>query len=168
MPYAERTTVSADRTRGEIEALLARHGATAFLYARDDERRAQMIEFRLSGRRIRFILPMPDPAAREFARHSRGARSPEAARQLYDQAVRQRWRALLLVLKAKLEAVQSGIVTIEQEFLPHVLLPSGQTVGDWIAPQLSRVYATQQMPALLPGLEEPPAEVLALPAGDGR
>ena len=44
----------------------------------------------------------------------RGAR---ARQETHDQACRQRWRALLLVIKAKLEAVTAGISTVETEFL---------------------------------------------------
>ena len=48
---------------------------------------------------------------------------------------RQRWRALNLAIKAKLEAVESGIVTFDQEFLAHIVGPSGQTVKPLIALQ---------------------------------
>lgn len=46
--------------------------------------------------------------------------------------VRQRWRALLLTVKAKLEAVECGISTLEQEFLAFIVLPNSMTLGDWI------------------------------------
>ena len=65
--------------------------------------------------------------------------------------MRRLWRSMLLVIKAKLEAVNSGIVTIEQEFLAHIVLPDGSVVGDWAADQLKQVYGGGQMPALLPG-----------------
>jgi hypothetical protein len=35
-----------------------------------------------------------------------------------------RWRALLLMIKAKVEAVESGVVTFEDEWLAHFVLPS--------------------------------------------
>jgi hypothetical protein len=70
---------------------------------------------------------------------------------VYEQACRQRWRALLLIVKAKLEAVTAGISTVEREFLPDVVLPNGATVGEWVGPQIATVYARHEMPALLPG-----------------
>ena len=57
----------------------------------------------------------------------------------YDQACRQRWRALLLVIKAKLEAVTAGISTIETEFLANIVLPDNTIcVGEWMLPQIDR------------------------------
>lgn len=149
--YAERTTVSSDRSRAEIETTLRRYGATAFAYGWDGD--SAQIGFRLGSRAIRFNLPMPDRGADEF-RYTPGRRlrrSPDQWERAYEQAVRQRWRGLALVIKAKLEAVEAGIATLESEFLAHIALPSGATVGEWVAPQLDAVYGSGQMPALLPG-----------------
>jgi hypothetical protein len=46
---------------------------------------------------------------------------------------RRRWRAHVLLLKAKLEFIEGGDTTLETEFLTYAVLPSGQTVGDYIA-----------------------------------
>ena len=51
-----------------------------------------------------------------------------------EEACRQRCRALLLIIRAKLEAVESGITTLEIEFLANILLPDGGTVGQWLSP----------------------------------
>ena len=127
--YAEATTVSAEKSRGEIERILVRYGADKFHYGWEDG--AAMIAFRADGRAVRFILPMPDRSAREFCfTAGRGLeRSPADAERAYEQAVRQRWRALALCIKAKLEAVNAGIVTFDDEFLAHFLLPGGKTIG---------------------------------------
>ncbi len=149
--YAENTSVASDRSRAEIEQTLRRYGASAFAYGW--QAGSAHVMFEMAGRRIKFALPVPDPGAREFT-HTPGRgleRSRAAAEEAYEQAVRQRWRALALVIKAKLEAVEAGITTVEDEFLAHVALPSGQTVGEWVAPQLAEVYGRGEMPALLPG-----------------
>ena len=149
--YAESTHVPSDRSRSEIERTLRRYGATAFAYGWQEG--AAQLMFEMANRRIRFTLPLPDPDADEFrltpsGKYERTAKGQEEA---YEQAVRQRWRALALVIKAKLEAVEAGISTVEDEFLSHVALPAGGTVGEWMKPRLDEVYATGQMPALLPG-----------------
>lgn len=105
--------------------------------------------FRLSGRVIRFILELPDPDERRFTQHSRGARAPAAAEKEWEQACRQKWRALALVIKAKLEAVSAGITTVEDEFLAHTMLPNGQTFGDWAKPEVERAYSLGHMPTSL-------------------
>ena len=139
--YAESTTVPSDRSRAEIEKTLARYGATTFQYGWQQDRAA--IGFVMSGRQIRFILPLPDRDNPDFTRTPTGkSRTATAAEAAYEQAVRQRWRALALMVKAKLEAVASGIVTFEEEFLPHTVLPSGRTVAQEIMPAVESAYAT--------------------------
>ena len=148
--YAENTAVASDRSRSEIERTLRRYGASAFAYGWQGH--TAQIMFEMAGRRIKFGLPLPDPSSRDFTFTPTGReRSASAAEDAYEQAVRQRWRALALVIKAKLEAVEAGISTVEDEFLAHVALPAGGTVGEWMRPRLGEVYATGNMPALLPG-----------------
>lgn len=147
--YASETTVSQEKSRAEIEATLKRYGAASFMYA--SEPTAAMIGFRINERMVKFILAMPDPAAREFTHTpAKGQpRSPAEATKAWEQAGRQRWRALALVIKAKLEAVAAGITTIEDEFLAHTVLPDASTVGEFMKPQLAIAYETRQMPAAL-------------------
>lgn len=156
--YAERTEVTSSRSRDEIERTLTRYGATAFGYGWDTsgETPSATVMFEISTprgtRRVRFVLPMPDRSAAEFARTETGRpRSATAAAEAFDRASRQRWRALVLVIKAKLEAVEAGISTIEEEFLSFIMLPNGSTVGEWVQPQLATVYSNGSMPALMPG-----------------
>lgn len=148
--YAQQTTVSSDKSRTEIERILARYGADGFLYGWGDEK--AMIGFRMNGRQVKFLLPMPDRGDREFTHTpERGLmRSTAQAEAAYEQAVRQRWRALALVIKAKLEAVEAGITVFEDEFLAHIVLPDGQTVGQVMLPQIESAYRTGKMPPLLP------------------
>ena len=148
--YAESTQVSSDRSRAEIERTLRRYNASAFAYGWDQARAT--VAFEIAGRRILFRLPMPDPNAAEFTETPTGReRSANAAEQAYEQAVRQRWRALALVIKAKLEAVAAGITTVEQEFGMFIQLPDGSTVGEQVLPRIALAYETGQIPALLPG-----------------
>jgi hypothetical protein len=148
--YAERTEVSSDKSRTEIERTLRRYGASAFAYGWQGHEAQVMFE--LASRRIRFAIPMPDSSDRRFTETPTGReRSATAAEREYEQAVRQRWRALALVIKAKLEAVDAKISTVENEFLAHIVLPDGSTVGEWASPQLEVAYAASKMPALLPG-----------------
>ncbi|WFF07227.1 hypothetical protein O7622_01100 [Micromonospora sp. WMMD1076] len=149
--YAERTEVPSDRSRAEIERTLRRYGATQFAYGWD--RNNATIMFEIAERCVLFRLPLPDRNAAEFTMTKRPgvARTESAAENLYEQAVRQRWRALALVIKAKLEATAVGITTIEQEFLAHIVLPGGRTVGEHTAPAIAAAYAGGRVPALLPG-----------------
>lgn len=145
--YAANTSVSVENSRAEIERTLRRYKAESFAYATEGSR--AMVGFKIGGRAIRFWLEMPDPEHKDFTQHSRGRREPAAAERLWEQACRQKWRALALVIKAKLEAVSAGITTIEDEFLAHTILPSGETVGQWMQPQVDEAYRLGRMPTQL-------------------
>lgn len=153
MMYASETKVSPEKTRAEIDSTLQRYGATGFLYYARPER--AVIGFELGGRSIRFELAMPDPGLDCYTHTAGGKRrSPSSAAAAHGQAVRQRWRALLLVIKAKLEAVEAGIVEFDHEFLAHIVTPSGQTVGEVLAPQLEARLAGKGEGLLLPDYSE--------------
>lgn len=149
--YASQTKVSSERSKNEIERTLIRYGATEFMYGTKPD--WAVIAFKMVGRQIRFMLPLPNRKDAEFTEYERGQtiylRTDEAAAKLYEQAIRQKWRALALVIKAKLEAVESGITEFEDEFLAHIVLPNGQTMGEIAKPQIAHAYETGNMPPLL-------------------
>lgn len=132
MAFAEKTKVSVDQTRTEIERTLTRYGADRFAYF--SEASHATIVFEAQRRRIRFDLPIPEGADDKSA-----------------QARRQRWRALLLCIKAKLESVESKIETFEAAFLAHVVLPDGSTVGMHTHKTIEQAYSSGSMVPLLPG-----------------
>ena len=150
--YASQTSVSGDRSRSEIERTLKRYGADSFMYGTRGSTAA--VQFEVKGRRILFRLELPDPDSREYTHSSTGRvrRSTDQALEAWEQACRQRWRALALIVKAKLEAVEAGISSFELEFLPYTVLPNGGTVGEWALPQIALAYETGQMPPMLPML----------------
>lgn len=146
--YAAETQVSVEKSKAEIDAILRRYGATGFIQGWDQTQ--AVIGFMMNGKQVKFILPLPSQTAKEFTHSSRGMRSAGVAYGFWEQACRQRWRALALVIKAKLEAVAAGITVFEDEFLAHIVLPDGRTVGQLLKPQIERAYSDGNMPPLLP------------------
>lgn len=158
--YAEGTNVPVAKSRAEIESIVTRYGAQRFASMLEHGR--ALIMFEANQRRICFELPLPHQSAFKVRKvntshgHFREVeRSGIEIEKAWEQACRQRWRALALVIKAKLEAVEAGISEFEDEFLSHIVMPNGKTVGRWLKPQLAEVYETQKMPPMLT-------------AGDGR
>lgn len=149
--YAESTSVSVENSRAEIERTLRRYRADAFAYAMDGNRAGVM--FRMAARQIRFNLTMPDREEKVFTEYSQGRstfrRAEAEIDKRWEQACRQKWRALALVIKAKLEAVAAGITTVEDEFLAHTVLPDGSTMGQWAKPQIEEAYRVGHMPQML-------------------
>ena len=148
--YAANTNVSSELSRIEIEKTLIRYGAENFCYAMAQGK--AVIAFTMYGRQIKFILPLPTKD--EFQLTPTGRQRAENSQyEAWEQACRQRWRALNLVIKAKLEAVESGISMFEDEFMSNIILPDGGTVGDFMKPQIEQAYTQGIMPALIPMLE---------------
>lgn len=152
--FAKDTSVPVARSRGELEETLQRYGASAFANLIQEGKAAIMFE--AQGKRVMFELPLPKiedfatvTHTSEYRRDIVKERSPDQKHKAWEQACRQRWRALLLVVKAKLEAVETGITTFEDEFLAHIVLPDGKTVGKWMKPQLAEAYARGKMPPML-------------------
>lgn len=154
--YAQATTVPVEKSRMEIEQTLTRFGAEQFNYAHDHAQGKAMVQFCAKERQVRFMLTLPDKKDREFTLHKKGyqQRTPEAAYKLWEQACRQRWRALALCIKAKLAAVEAGITEFEDEFLAHIVLPGNRTVAHWLRPQLEQLSETGEMPRSLLALPD--------------
>ena len=148
--YAENTSVSASASRAEIEQTLTRYGATAFMYGW--EGRQAIVGFEINRRRYKIPVPLPDRNAREFTHTAaRGyLRSPKDADAAWEQACRQRWRATALKIKADLEWAECTAHPVESVLQPFTMLPNGNTVGNWMEPQIQLAYETGHMPPLLP------------------
>jgi hypothetical protein len=134
MTYAAKTEVPVGRSRDQIERILKRYGATGFAFGMEPSR--AMIGFQTADRRIKFILPVP--------------RGPHMSQKEYKQFERSRWRALLLSITAKLEAVQSGIESFDSAFMSYIVMPNGETMAEHSLPYIRQAYNTGKMPPLLP------------------
>jgi hypothetical protein len=146
--YAKDTEVPVEKSRAEIERLLSQHKCSKFLAGVDHDAHRATVQFQAHNRIVKFEIALPDPADPKYKtmKNSYLQRSAEGVRKVVAQEERTRWRALLLVIKAKLEAVESNIATFEDEFLAHVLLPNQQTVAEYIGPTVAQIYETGRMP----------------------
>ena len=152
MSFAEGTSVPIERSKAEIEGMLIRYGADQFVSGWGEQE--ARIQFRANGRNVRFVLPIPDKTEKRFTHQAKRAWRPRTqgeAVKAWEQELRRLWRALALVVKAKLEAVQSGIVGFEDEFMAHIVLPDGKTVAEHARPMIAAAYETGKVTALLPG-----------------
>lgn len=166
--YAAKTDVTVNRSREEIERTLTRFGATAFAYYADVGGKVA-IQFEIRSLRVLMRMQLPD--REPFRKDKRGyLRSDTAVERDWEQACRQRWRSLANGIKAKLALIDDGISTIEREFLPDLVLPTGETVGERIIPEVHQALRTGGLPALMPGTTRPEATIIELPerTGTGR
>ena len=152
--FASETTVPVSKSRAEIESTLIRYGATEFQTGW--KQGAAMIGFKVRDLYIRFILPLPSRTDKGIT-HKQGRygylvkRTESQIEQAYQQEERQRWRALLLTVKAKLEAVECQISTLEQEFLAFIVMPNQMTVGEFVIDRALPAIRAGSMPLMLTG-----------------
>jgi hypothetical protein len=142
--YAKDTEVPAEKSRAEIERTLGRYGADHFAYMVAPERAS--VAFRAGPNTVRLVVPLPEPSRVDGRNHVRSAKELAAAR---EAEARRRWRALALVVKAKLEAVESGLVTFEEEWFAYLVLPNGSTVFEQAAPLYRQALETGQVVPML-------------------
>jgi hypothetical protein len=132
--YAKNTTVPITRTKIQIQDLLTDWGIDEFFFGTSP--RGDGIGFKYENRVYKHNVPMPE-------------RKDMTDRQ-YEQAIRQRWRILYMSLKMKLEEIDSGGMSFEDQFLAMMCLPDGSTVGEFMTlpENIARLEKTE-MPKLL-------------------
>lgn len=126
--FAEDTKVPVGQTANEIKVRLRAAGADQIAVFEATE--ASAIMFKISGRMYRITVPIP-------------------AEDNHAQEERRAWRLLGLLIKSKLEAVREGATTVEREFLADAMLYNGQTVSEYVEPELRLAYEEGRMPKTL-------------------
>lgn len=146
--YAKNTSVAVAKSKAEIEKTLTRYGAKEFAYGCNAEK--AMIGFVFEKRTIRIEITLPDK--KEFEQSPAGRdRAESIIEKAWEQACRQKWRALAFIIKAKLEAIDSGIALLEDEFLAYTVLPGGSTIGQQLKGKIDKYIETGKLPSLLTG-----------------
>lgn len=127
--YAQGTTVPVDRSRGEITGILASHGVERMAWATEPE--GDMLQFELAGHAYRFRIARPTlEEVRERYTPYGWAHADQAG--AVDAEWRRRWRANVLLLKAKLEFADGETSTVMRELMPYALLRDGRTLEEAI------------------------------------
>lgn len=153
--YAAKTSVSIEKSQAEIQQTLGRYGVEDFgVLTRGG---VGSVVFAHKGLTIQINVPLPSRGERQFTMTETGRERSEAqAVKAWEQSCKSRWRALLLAIKAKLEAVEAGISSIEHEFMPFIVMPDGRLLHEHVTPKLAEYAESGEMPQLL-----------ALPEGRG-
>jgi hypothetical protein len=121
--------------------MLTDHGAYGFRCASEQGKAA--VAFSSDDRRFRLVLSLPGSEAPSSGR----AGSPLAqdgtppGSRTAQEVARRRWRQLSSLIRAKLEAVDSGIVTFDEEFFAYMVMPGGGTVFEASWPGIAAAYA---------------------------
>ena len=123
--FAEGTAVSVDSSRGEITGILAKHGVTRMAWASEPE--GDQLSFELAGHR--FLFRIARPTLTDIRRMYPNAYDEQKK---VEAEWRRRWRANVLLLKAKLEFAEGEASTVIRELMPYALLRDGRTLEEAI------------------------------------
>jgi hypothetical protein len=125
MRYAEGTRVEVESSRGEITGILAKHGVVEMGWQTGPE--GDRLMFKLKGRSYLFSIKKPTRA--EIATMYPNNRDPDAK---WWAEWRRRWRAQVLLIKAKMEFAEGEDTTVEREFMPYLIVKGGGTLAEWV------------------------------------
>jgi hypothetical protein len=145
MRFAEGTSVSMGKSRGEIDDLLRAWGCNGVSWLDDYEAGVVQLQFRWKREDLvylaRFTLRLPtEDELRARALDGRTKRFSQAKLDALRKANgQQEHRILLLWLKAAFNAVDAGIVDAAVLFLPFLVGQDGQTVADVAVPKLAKL-----------------------------
>ncbi len=142
--YAKGTTVEVARSRAEIDSLLTKNGASSVGILNDSDKSVAVVAFTIHGAKFRLEIPLPtmaevdkSPKPRQWFSWDEGKRLAWKRVDLV-QRERERWRAVLLLIKSKLEIVRIGLSSVEREFMADLVLPGGQRAEAFFAEAIRR------------------------------
>jgi hypothetical protein len=123
------TTVSADKTIGEIQSILAKAGARQIMHGYDANGNCTELSFRIHTKfgEIAFLLPANIEAVEKvlISHRVRHRFSRPGDR---EHATKVGWRILKDWVEAQIALIKTGMVSVEQVFLPFAQNAEGQTI----------------------------------------
>lgn len=152
--YAAKTVVTVSQSQQHIKRVLERYEVEAWttgtVTGKDGSPPRSFIGFQVDSRPYRVELRMPD--REKFSFTKTGARkSPTQAEKSYKQEVRRLWRVMELYLKATLEAVSEGVVSLDEAFMPYRILADNRTVREVMVENMDLLHQRGELPKLLMG-----------------
>lgn len=157
MAYAANTSVSAEKSRQEIESLLQRTGVEQLGYLSQNRTGIAAIAFTRNQCHYRIEIKLPSRDEKRFQATHGGSRkaTQQQSYKAWDQECRRLWRSLHLVVKGLLVAVEDRVMPFEQAFLPWLVWGDGLTVTQKLLPIVEEVQMTGgRLPLSLPAPKE--------------
>jgi len=126
--YAKDTDVPVSRSKLHIERLLTDWGIEEYFFGTSS--RGDGIGFKFSDKTYKLSVPVANDCS--------------------EKTRRQMWRILFMSLKMKLEEIDAGLITFEDQFLSQMALPNGSTVGQFMKlPENIALLNKSEMPLML-------------------
>ena len=145
MPLLNYTTkIEAAKTVGEIQRILAKHGAKSILTDYDDQGQVEALAFQVNTPHgeIGFRLPVYPGFVLKVLERSNVPRSFVN----HSQAVRVAWRIVKDWIEAQMAILETEMVKMEQVFLPYMISDNGKTLYESMVDNKFLLAQGQEMP----------------------
>lgn len=125
--FMETTRIAPERTVSEIQQILAQHGAHAILL-NFEEIKVSAVSFKvdIQNKEIAFMLPCRWKEMETILRQS--GRRPASDDSFENWSRRVAWRQILRWVQAQFALVETGMVKIQEVFLPYIQGKDGKTI----------------------------------------
>ena len=121
------TTISVNKTIGEIQGILSKHGATAIMTEYDNGN-VTGLSFKIMTPRGELGIRLPSNTDRVFQVLKNQRKNNNQVRDTFDQANKVAWRIIKDWIDAQMAILETEMVEMEQIFLPYVLNNKGKTL----------------------------------------
>lgn len=122
---ADGTKVSIETSRSEVSGILAKHGVVRMGWFTEPD--GDVLQFELGERAYRLAIKRPLLADVKEAYSGNQPWNVDWPGRV-DAEWRRRWRATVLLLKAKLEFADGETSTVERELMAYTVLADGRTL----------------------------------------
>lgn len=121
------TTISVNKTIGEIQGILSKHGATAIMTEYDNGN-VTGLSFKIMTPRGELGIRLPSNTDRVLQVLKNQKKNNAKVKDIFEQANKVAWRIIKDWVDAQMAILETEMVEMEQIFLPYVLNNKGKTL----------------------------------------
>lgn len=121
------TTINANKTIGEIQGLLSKHGATAIMTEYNNGN-VTGLSFKIMTPRGELGIRLPSNTDRVLQVLKNQRKNNNQVKDTFEQANKVAWRIIKDWVDAQMAILETEMVEMEQIFLPYVLNNRGKTL----------------------------------------
>lgn len=140
--YATKTAVPVDRSMAEVRGILLKNNAQAVAIAESLD--AASVQFIFENHPYKFIIKYPTFRDHQiqYTKSGKARTETQMHKEINDEHKRL-WRAMVLYIKAAIEAHQSGLVNLKKSLMGNLVLSdgSGQTVYQRLERDIEKIRA---------------------------
>lgn len=137
LPYENAT--SGESALVDVQKILAKFGCSQFGTMQDVEKGETILQFRHRGKDVSLIVSWRGYATAFLKTHPYSRRTRMSETVYQKRALEKGKIAVCSILrdwvKAQITAVEVGMMTFDAVFMPHILLPTGKRIVDFIKEQ---------------------------------